>query len=396
MHDIKCPHCGKKLVIGEREYADILEQVRSTEFQRELKERTEQLESEGTRRMELLKERQERNAEHSLFAKDKQIQELENSIRILKAENMLHTTEMLSQKEREIQELKGRQSLMEKETALELSSLKQHFQGELSQKDEAIAFYKDFKAKQSTKMIGESLERHCELSFEKMRAIAFPNAEFHKDNDIRTGSKGDYIFREWADGITVISIMFEMKNEGDGTSTKKKNVDFLRELDRDRREKECEYAVLVSMLEADNDLYNDGIVDVSHLYPKMFVIRPQFFLGLIGLLRNGAFGALEYKREVELVRRTNVDVTRFEEKLETFRNGFSRNYELASRKFQGAIGEIDRAIERLQKVKSELLGSENQLRLANQKAEDLTVRSLTHGNETMRELISEARGKSAV
>ena len=278
------------------------------------------------------------------------------------------------------------------ETKLLETSLKEKFAAELKSKDEMIAYYKDMKAKMSTKMVGETLEQHCEIEFERLRATGFQRAEFGKDNDARTGSKGDYIYRECDEnGNELISIMFEMKNENDETATKHKNEDFLKELDKDRNEKKCEYAVLVSMLEAESELYNSGIVDKSHRYPKMYVIRPQFFIPMITILRNAAQNAMEYKSELALVRAQNIDVAGFEERIEEFKEGFARNNNLASKKFKTAIEEIDKTIDHLQKTKENLLSSENNLRLANNKAEDLTIKRLTRGNPTMREKFAELK-----
>jgi len=272
----------------------------------------------------------------------------------------------------------------EAEKLLLESSLKDKYETELKTKDEMIAYYKDMKARLSTKMVGETLEQHCETEFNKLRATAFPNAYFEKDNDARSGSKGDYIYRESdAAGNETISIMFEMKNEGDETATKHRNEDFLRELDKDRNEKKCEYAILVTLLEADSELYNSGIVDVSHKYPKMYIIRPQFFIPMITLLRNAALNSLKYKSELALVKAQNVDITNFEDNMNKFKEGFAKNYDLASRKFKTAIDEIDKTIDHLQKTKDALLSSENNLRLANNKAEDLTIKRLTRGNPTM-------------
>ncbi|NCU38949.1 DUF2130 domain-containing protein, partial [Candidatus Saccharibacteria bacterium] len=258
------------------------------------------------------------------------------------------------------------------------------YESELKTKEEMIAYYKDMKAKLSTKMVGETLEQHCETEFNKLRATGFQNAYFEKDNDSKTGSKGDYIYRETDDeGNEIISIMFEMKNEGDETATKKRNEDFLRELDKDRVEKKCEYAVLVSLLEAESELYNTGIVDVSHKFSKTYVIRPQFFIPMITILRNAALNSLKYKSELALVRAQNVDITNFEDNINNFKEGFARNYDLASRKFKSAIEEIDKTIDHLQKTKEALLSSENNLRLANNKAEDLTIKRLSRGNPTM-------------
>ena len=297
---------------------------------------------------------------------------------------------LLRSLEKERDELANNLKSKEAEQQLLASNLKQKYENELKSKDEMIAYYKDMKARLSTKMVGETLEQHCEIEFEKLRATAFQRAEFGKDNDASSGSKGDYIYRETDEhGTEIISIMFEMKNENETTSTKKRNDDFLKELDKDRREKKCEYAVLVSLLEADNDLYNNGIVDKSHAYEKMYVIRPQFFIPMITLLRNAAFNSLKYKQELALVREQNIDITNFEESMETFKQGFSRNYDLASRKFSDAIDGIDKTIKQLEKTKQSLLSSENNLRLANDKAQDLTIKKLTRNNPTMAEKFKE-------
>jgi len=274
------------------------------------------------------------------------------------------------------------------------TNLKEKYETQLKLKDEQIAYYKDFKAKQSTKMVGESLEQHCEIQFNQLRATGFQNAYFEKDNDARTGSKGDYIYRENDDqGNEIISIMFEMKNENDETATKKKNEDFLKELDKDRNEKHCEYAILVSLLEPDNELYNSGIVDKSHRYPKMYVIRPQFFIPMITLLRNAALNSMQYKQELAIARAQNIDITHFEENMMKFKEGFARNYELASRKFKTAIDEIDKTITHLQKTKDALISSENNLRLANNKAEDLTIKKLVRNNPTMKAKFDELKNE---
>ena len=318
--------------------------------------------------------------------KEKKIAELGSKLQALESNKKLELIESSTIKEKEIADLKAKLQLREKEAELEKNSIKEKYEIEIKQKDETIAFYKDFKAKQSTKMIGESLEQHCEIEFNRLRMTAFQNAEFGKDNDAKTGSKGDYIYREYdKSGTEIISIMFEMKNEGDETATKKKNEHFFKELDKDRNEKKCEYAILVSMLEADNELYNNGIVDVSYAYDKMYVIRPQFFIPIITLLRNAAMNSLKYKQEVALMREQNIDITNFEEDLNAFKEGFARNYDLASRKFKAAIDEIDKTITNLQKTKAALLSSENNLRLANNKADDLTVKKLIKNNPTMKE-----------
>ena len=318
--------------------------------------------------------------------KEKRITELSAKMQALESDKKLELIEANSTKEKEIADLKSKLQLQEKETELEKSSIKEKYEIEIKQKEETIAFYKDFKAKQSTKMVGESLEQHCEIEFNRLRMTAFQNAEFGKDNDAKTGSKGDYIYREYDEnGTEIISIMFEMKNEGDETATKKKNEHFFKELDKDRNEKKCEYAILVTMLEADNELYNNGIVDVSYSYDKMYVIRPQFFIPIITLLRNAAMNSLKYKQEVALMREQNIDITNFEEDLNAFKEGFARNYDLASCKFKTAIEEIDKTITHLQKTKDALLSSENNLRLANNKADDLTVKKLVKNNPTMKE-----------
>lgn len=301
---------------------------------------------------------------------------------------------MVQEKETTILELQSQIKLKNNEWELKEKSLCEKHADEIKRREDEIAYYKDFKARQSTKMIGESLEQHCETEFNKLRATAFQNAYFEKDNDIKTGSKGDFIYREFSDdGVEFISIMFEMKNEMDTTATKHKNEDFFKELDKDRKEKNCEYAVLVTMLEADNEYYNSGIVDVSYKYPKMYVVRPQFFIPIITVLRNAALNSLQYRHELELVRNQNIDITHFEDDINDFKDKFSRNFRLASEKFQKAIDEIDKTIDHLQKTKEALLSSENNLRLANNKAEDLTIKRLTKGNPTMAEKFAELESK---
>lgn len=319
-----------------------------------------------------IEKEKEFEVKQALADKEKELLELTAKMNAFQTDNKLKITEANSEKEKEIAEL-------------EKNSIKEKFDSEIKQKDETIAFYKDFKAKQSTKMVGESLEQHCEIEFNRLRMAAFQNAEFGKDNDVKTDSKGDYIYRELDEnGTEIISIMFEMKNEGDETATKKKNEHFFKELDKDRNEKKCEYAILVTMLEADNELYNNGIVDVSYEYEKMYMIRPQLFIPIITLLRNAALNSLKYKQEVALMRDQNIDITNFEEDLNTFKEGFARNYNLASRKFKTAIEEIDKTITHLQKTKDALVSSENNLRLANNKADDLTVKKLVKNNPTMK------------
>lgn len=314
-----------------------------------------------------------------------EINALRLSLKAVESEKDLAIQQLLSNKEKEVADLSSRLTSLAQQKELEVSSIKERHRDELRTKDEAIAFYKDFKAKQSTKLLGESLEQHCEIEFNKIRATSFKNAQFTKDNDIQTGSKGDYIYREFDDqNNEIISIMFEMKNEGDETATKKKNEHFFKELDKDRNEKKCEYAILVSLLEADNELYNTGIVDVSYQYDKMYVVRPQFFIPIITLLRNAAMNSLKFKQEVALMKQQNLDITNFKNDLNDFKSAFSRNYELASRRFKTAIEEIDKTIDHLQKTKAALLSSEDNLRLANNKAVDLSIEKLTRKNPTMK------------
>ena len=437
MNEIKCPHCQTVFTIDENSYADIVSQVRNKEFAEDVHKQLEFAKKQFETEKALAKEqekrlydeeranfeqkilslelalknadvKEEKNVQEALHQKEKEFNALQAELDQLKQQLQFKEVELsqkfqedLHAKERTILELKQEKELQQKEqevqqTALkekyelELRSKKDQFELELKAKDEAIAFYKDFKAKQSTKMVGESLEQHCEIEFNRLRMTAFPRAEFGKDNDAKTGSKGDYIYRESDEnGIEILSIMFEMKNENDETATKKKNEHFFKELDKDRHEKQCEYAILVSLLEADNELYNTGIVDVSYQYPKMYVVRPQFFIPIITLLRNAALNSLQYKQELALMRDQHIDITHFEEDLETFKKGFARNYELASKKFQTAIDEIDKTIKSLEKTKAALLSSENNLRLANNKAEDLTVKKLVKNNPTMKQRFEE-------
>ena len=437
MNEIKCPHCQTVFTIDENSYADIVSQVRNKEFAEDVHKQLEFAKKQFETEKALAKEqekrlydeeranfeqkilslelalknadvKEEKNVQEALHQKEKEFSALQAELDQLKQQLQFKEVELsqkfqedLHAKERTILELKQEKELQQKEqevqqTALkekyelELRSKKDQFELELKAKDEAIAFYKEFKAKQSTKMVGESLEQHCEIEFNRLRMTAFPRAEFGKDNDAKTGSKGDYIYREYDEnGIEILSIMFEMKNENDETATKKKNEHFFKELDKDRHEKQCEYAILVSLLEADNELYNTGIVDVSYQYPKMYVVRPQFFIPIITLLRNAALNSLQYKQELALMRDQHIDITHFEEDLETFKKGFARNYELASKKFQSAIDEIDKTIKSLEKTKAALLSSENNLRLANNKAEDLTVKKLVKNNPTMKQRFEE-------
>lgn len=432
MNEIICPHCHKAFKVDEAGYADILKQVRDHQFEEELQNRLalaekdkqsaiqiaeakvrealqEQLAQKETALIQLKSEKEAELAQ-KLAQKETEVANLKaektNELTQLKAQldnaevaKKLAITEAVQKIEKERDNLLNEVKTKELEKQNLESTLVQEYTAKLQSKEEIIKYkeeeiarVKDMKAKLSTKMIGETLEQHCETEFNKLRATAFQNAYFEKDNDARSGSKGDFIYKETDEaGNEIISIMFEMKNEGDETATKKKNEDFFKELDKDRNEKKCEYAVLVTMLEAESEYYNTGIVDVSHKYPKMYVVRPQFFIPIITLLRNAAMNSLKYKAELALVKNQNIDITNFEEKINQFKEGFARNYDLASRKFQTAIDEIDKTIIHLQKTKEALLSSDNNLRLANQKAEDLTIKKLTHGNPTMKAKFDELK-----
>ena len=384
MNEIVCPHCDKAFKINEAGYADILKQVRDREFEKSLHDQLELAEKEKNTAIELAKAQVAADLAQQAASKDIEIEKLKAELSGTEMVKQLALNEALGEIVKERDGLARQLEVKSAEQKLLEHSLNEKYEAEIKSKDELIAYYRDFKAKQSTKMVGESLEQHCEIEFNQLRATGFPRAYFEKDNDASTGRKGDYIFRDLGeDGTEFISIMFEMKNESDATATKKKNEDFFKELDKDRNEKGCEYAVLVSLLESDNELYNAGIVDVSHRYPKMYVVRPQFFIPIITVLRNAAQNSLAYRAELARVQEQNIDITTFESDLETFKQGFARNYELASKKFKTAIDEIDKTIDHLQKTKDALLGSENNLRLANNKAEDLSIKKLTKGNPTM-------------
>ena len=448
MQEIKCPNCGEVFQVDESGYAQIAQQVRDAEFRQELERRAQALEAAQADKLEMARMQQEKEYDALLAQKDAALAEHEKTIGALRAqlsgsetEKQLAVSEAerekekeqeaavgekndaLAQKEREIEQLRAQLSGSETEKQLAVSeavrqkeqevaegekklltlqnqlsaqqaesrlkekALQEQYEEKLKAKEEQIEYYKDFKARQSTKMIGESLEQHCLTQFNTLRMTAFPTAYFEKDNDARTGSKGDFIFREAAeDGTEFISIMFEMKNEADTTATKHKNEDFFKELDKDRREKHCEYAVLVSLLEIDNEFYNNGIVDVSYRYEKMYVIRPQFFIPIITLLRNAALNSLKYRQELEIVKNQQLDILRFEENMNAFKEGFARNYRIASDRFRTAIDEIDKTITHLQKTKEALLSSENNLRLANNKAEDLSIKKLTKNAPSVKAL----------
>ena len=463
MHEIICPHCGKAFKIDETGYADILKQVRDSDFEQQLHDRLELAEQDKRNAVELattkvaselqkataakdseiqeLKARldagevvrklavaealttveKERDAlaneleqarrdkqaasdlaeaklvnglQMAASTKDAEIQELRSRLDAIAVAQKLAITEAVGTVEKERDELKSSLARAELEKQLAEKSLKDKYETQIKDRDDAIERLRDMKARLSTKMVGETLEQHCETEFNRIRATAFPRAYFEKDNDTRTGSKGDYIFRDADEvGTEIVSIMFEMKNENDRTATKNRNEDFLKELDKDRIEKRCEYAVLVSLLEPDSELYNTGIVDVFHRFPKMYVVRPQFFIPIITLLRNAAMNSLKYKSELALVKAQNIDITNFETELETFKTAFARNYDLASGHFQRAIAEIDKSIEHLQKTKEALLGTDRNLRLANDKAQDVTIKQLTRGNPTMATKFAEIKNQ---
>ena len=384
MNEVICPHCKKAFKVDETEYANILKQVRDSEFEQQLHERLELAEKDKQNAVELAKNKIANDMQQVATAKDTEIQGLKAKVEAKEVEQKLAITLAVSAVEKERDGLKNDLKQAELVKQLAEKSLKDKYETQIKDRDDAIERLRDMKARLSTKMVGETLEQHCETEFNRLRATAFPRAYFEKDNDARSGSKGDYIFRDSDEaGIEIVSIMFEMKNESDTTATKKKNEDFLKELDKDRIEKGCEYAILVSLLEPDSELYNTGIVDVFHRYPKTYVVRPQFFLPIITLLRNAAMKSLEYKTELALVKAQNVDITNFEDDLNTFKTAFGKNYELASRKFQKAIDEIDKSIDHLQKTKDALLGTDRNLRLANDKAQDVTIKKLTRRNPTM-------------
>lgn len=409
MQEIRCPKCGEAFAVDESGYAQIVQQVRDKEFEKALqqweKDFAEKKETEKKLAIHEAVSEKEKEREKILEEKNRELSEKVRMIEELKAKlensetrQKLAVSEALQEKEKELSQkttevIELRSQLSGKETEQELKerALQKEYEDKLKLKDEQIEYYKDFKARQSTKMVGESLEQHCMNQFNALRMTAFPAAYFEKDNDVRTGSKGDFIFRESVEGTEFISIMFEMKNEMDETATKHKNEDFLKELDKDRREKKCEYAVLVSLLEIDNELYNNGIVDVSYKYEKMYVIRPQFFIPMITLLRNAALNSLKYRQELEAARNQQIDILHFEENMNAFKEGFARNYRLASDRFKTAIEEIDKTITHLQKTKEALLSSENNLRLANNKAEDLSIKKLTKNAPAVKEMFQELK-----
>jgi len=428
MSDIKCPKCGTTFLIDEDNYDSIVKQVRDSEFQKEILARERQyvqdkenaiklteanvekrlqeeitklkLEIVDLKNKEVISKEEKNNAiNNTKLLVEKEYMDkinsltlsnakLENDLKLKDKESMLAIEKAVSEKDKNINDLRNKIELDKKEYQLKEQSIKDSYSLTIKQKDEMIEYYKDLKISLSTKMVGESLEQHCNVEFNKLRPL-FPNAYFEKDNDSKSGSKGDFIFRDFDDGVEVISIMFEMKNENDTTSTKHKNEDFFKELDKDRKEKNCEYAVLVSLLEKDNELYNSGIVDVSHKYEKMYVIRPQFFISIITLLRSASLNSLKYKKQLIEMKNTNIDISNFEENMNLFKDGFSRNYRIASEKFNKAIEEIDKTIKHLQETKEALLSSDRNLRLANDKANDLTIKKIVKNNKTMARLFAD-------
>lgn len=434
MKELKCPKCGNVFQVDEADYASIVSQVKNQEFESEIQARLKEIEKHNQLAQEANELKQSQihqlelnEKELALSKKDSEIEQLkaqinnfnqtkqleieaervknsqeiarlqaaiaqnESNLRIAILEEQNKAKEEIQKKETSLQELRNQITLNEKEASIRESNIKENYEIQLKQKQEQVDYYKDLKAKLSTKMVGETLEEHCHIEFNRMRTSMFPNAYFEKDNDISTGTKGDFIFRDFADGMEYVSIMFEMKNENDTTSTKKKNEDFFAKLDKDRNDKNCEYAVLVTLLEPDSELYNQGIVDVSYKYPKMFVVRPQFFLPIISLLTQAAKKSIEYQKELQLARQQSIDVTNFEDRINDFKDKFGRNYRIASEKFQTAIAEIDKSIDHLNKIKAALLSSENNLRLANDRAEELTIKRLTRGNPTMKKMFEDAK-----
>ena len=401
MNEIICPHCKKAFKVDESSYAAIVKQVRDHQFEEELNKWKQMAEQEKKNAVELAQSNTKSSFQEMLSKKEVELAEIKAQMDKLKAEKDLAVSDAVRLIEKERDQLANDLKLREKESELLAKSIEEQFTNKLIAKeeglrirDEEIARLKDYKQKLSTKMIGETLEQHCEIEFNKLRSSAFPKAYFEKDNDASGGTKGDYIYREYDDaGNEIISIMFEMKNEGDETASKKRNEDFLAKLDKDRNAKNCEYAVLVSLLEAESELYNTGIVDVSYKYPKMYVVRPQFFIPIITLLRNAALNSLKYKQELAVIRNQNIDITNFESEIEEFKRAFGKNYELASRRFSEAIEGIDKTIRQLEKTKAALVSSENNLRLANNKAEDLSIKKLTKNNPTMKAKFDELQGE---
>ena len=390
MNEIKCPNCGKVFQIDEKDYESIVKQIRNHEFEEEIQRREKEFTKEKNNELEKLENKLNLKNTIELSNKDKEIEKLKSQIKQSDTENKLALKDAIQEKEIEISNLKKQIELNEKEYQIKEQNLKESHEKEIKTKDQEIELYKDMKLKLSTKMIGESLEQHCQNQYNEFLRPVLKNAYFEKDNDAKSGSKGDFIFRDKTDDeIEFVSIMFEMKNEADETATKHKNEDFFKELDKDRREKNCEYAVVVSMLEKDNDYYNAGIVDVSYKYEKMYVIRPQSFITIINILRNAGLKSIEAKRKLIQIQNQNIDISHFEDNMNNFKDAFSRNFKLAADRFDTAIEEIDKSLQHLQKIKDNLLGSKNQLRLANDKVEDLSIKKLTAGSPSIAEKFEE-------
>jgi hypothetical protein len=395
MQDISCPHCDTAFKIDESGYSHIVKQVRDQEFNDQLELQSRVAEQHKVTSIALAKSEINGEMQKAVASKDTEIESLKSKLNTSQAEQAVAVITAVSVVERERDALQHCLDQAATEKQLTEVSLKDKYETQIKDRDDAIERLRDMKARLSTKMVGETLEQHCDTEFNRIRATAFPRAYFERDNDVRTGSKGDYIFRDVDEaGTEIVSIMFEMKNESNATATKKKNEDFLKELDKDRQEKGCEYAVLVSLLEPDSELYNIGIVDMFHRYPKMYIVRPQFFVPIITLLRNAAIKSLEYKTELALIKAQNVDITNFENDLDDFKSGFAKNFDLASKRFQTAIDEIDKSINHLQKTKDALIGTDRNLRLANNKAQDVTIKKLTRGNPTMRSKFGELENQS--
>ncbi len=390
MKELKCPKCGATFTVDESDYNEIVKQVKDAEFKAEMDAREKLIKAQMMADANREKTELDNKRQQEIANLKSDIIKLDGLLKSKDSENKLAIRDALSEKEAKILELQGQLDLKKKDAELEMKNLKESYEGKLKEKDEQVAYYKDLKTRMSTKLVGETLEQHCQIEFNKQRTVSYPNAYFEKDNDAKTGSKGDYIFRDYIDGVEVLSIMFEMKNESDTTSTKHKNEDFFKELDKDRQEKGCEYAVLVSMLEADSEYYNAGIVDVSYRYPKMFVVRPQNFMAIIGLLKNAALNAAQYKKELAIAKNQNLDYSNFEAELENFKNGFNTNFNAAKNHFANVIKDIDTSIEKLKKVKESLESTERQLRLANDKAQAITVKKLTKNSPSVREAIENA------
>ena len=393
MKELKCPKCGTTIKVDENDYNEIVKQVRDDEFKSAVQEREMYIKTEMKAAAEKEKVELENKKQAEIAKLNADIITLKGELKAKQAENNLAIKEAVFKKDSEISKLQDQLNYNMKDFELEKKKLKENYENKLKEKEEQVAYYKDLKTKMSTKLVGETLEQHCQIEFNKQRTISYPNAYFEKDNDAKSGSKGDFIFRDYIEGTDqeLISIMFEMKNESDTTATKHKNEDFFKELDKDRQEKGCEYAVLVSMLEADNEYYNSGIVDVSYRYPKMFVVRPQNFMAIIGLLKTAALNSAQYKKELAVVKNQNVDVSNFENELNAFKKSFNVNYERATKNYNDLLGYIDATIDKLTKAKESLVKLDSNFGIANRKAQDITIKKLTKNSPSVLEAIVEAR-----